>query len=161
MPLVFGKAEFQSFLLPPHSFNLSSRLHPRPLPLASVLQQSEHLKSSLLCQLFIFGLSLLSDILKVSLLQRRRGGGHRSRNGYPCSPEGEEETESRGGAGPGGDTAAEEVKAAVTLECLSDWDSPPTPGSRQVVGPEHLIHTGCHHSMYPILLVPFLLQALY
>lgn len=57
-------------------------------------------------------------------------------------------------------TAAEELKAAVTLECLSDWDSPPTPGSRQVVGPEHLKHTGCHHSMYPILLVPFLLQAL-
>ena len=75
MPLVFGKAEFQSFLLPPHSFNLSSRLHPRPLPLASVLQQSEHLKSSLLCQLFIFGLSLLGDILKVSLLQRRGVGG--------------------------------------------------------------------------------------
>ena len=40
------------------------------------------------------------------------GGGHRSRNGYPGSPKGEEEIESRGGAGPGGDTAAEKPKAA-------------------------------------------------
>ena len=49
----------------------------------------------------------------------------------------------------------------VTLECLSDWDSPPTPGSCQAVGPEHLKHAGCHYSMYPILLEPFLRQALY
>ena len=80
--------------------------------MASVLQQSEHLKSFLLCHLFISGLPLLGDILKLSLPQRRggRGGGHRSRNGYPCSPKGEEEIESRGGAGPGGDTAARNQK---------------------------------------------------